>query len=67
MTRTATQFCIALVLSLGLVIAAVCAVVAEVFFDGRSELTLALITALAAGNGQAVAFLFRVNGAQGGP
>ena len=65
MNRQATQFAIAFTLSLGLVVATICAVVAELFFDGRSELTLALVTALAAGNGQAIAFLFRTNNTPG--
>jgi hypothetical protein len=61
MSKQLTQFAIALTLSIGLAAATLSAVVAEVFFDGQSELTLALVTGLVAANGQAVAFLFRTN------
>jgi hypothetical protein len=63
--RQLTQFAIALTLSIGLALATVAAVVGEIWFDGRSELTLALVTGLVAANSQAVAFLFRLNGAGG--
>jgi len=65
MNRQVTQFAIALVLSLFLGAATLAAVVAEVTGNGRSELTLALVTGLVAANAQAVAFLFRINGQAG--
>jgi len=65
MNRQVTQFAIALVLSLFLGAATLAAVVAEVTGNGRSELTLALVTGLVAANTQAVAFLFRLNGQAG--
>lgn len=60
--RQLTQFAIALTLSVFLGAATLVAVLAEAFFDGRSELTLALVTGLVGANGQAVAYLFRING-----
>ena len=62
MNRQATQFAIAVILSLFLGACTLAAVVAEVTDNGRSELTLALVTGLVAANSQAVAFLFRING-----
>ena len=65
MPRTTTQFAIALALSVGLGLSTLAAVVAEVLGEGRSELTLALVTGLVAANAQAVAFLFRTNNTAG--
>lgn len=66
MNQAMTQFAIALTLSMALGAATVAAVVAEVFFGGQSELAPALLTGLVGANGQAVAFLFRMNGSPGG-
>lgn len=61
MSRQLTQFAIALTLSIGLAASTLAAVIAELFFDGQSDLTLMLVGGLIGGNGQAVAFLFRTN------
>jgi len=57
-----TQFAVAVLGILILGIATVIAVAGEVFGDGRSELTFALVTALTGVTGGASAYLFRLNG-----
>lgn len=66
MNRSATQFAVAFLAVLFLGIATLAAVVGEVFYDSHSDLTFALVTGLVGSVGQAVAFLFRLNGTTGG-
>lgn len=62
MNTSQTQFAVAVLGILILGIATVIAVAGEVFGDGRSELTFALVTALTGVTGGASAYLFRLNG-----
>lgn len=66
MTRQLTQFAVAIVGTIFLGIATLVAIVGELFFDGSSELTFALVTALTGLTGAAAAYLFRLNGESGG-
>ena len=62
MNTSNTQFAVAVLGLLVLGIATVVAVAGEVFGNGRSELTFALVTALTGVTGGATAYLFRLNG-----
>ena len=65
MKRQGTQFVVA-VLGMGFLgTATLAAVVGEVFFNGSSELTFALVTALTGTTSAAAAYLFRLNGQSG--
>lgn len=61
MSTEGMQFWVAVVAVGFLGLATLVALVGEVFFDGRSELTFALVTALTAVTGAASAYLFRLN------
>ncbi|KKM24967.1 hypothetical protein LCGC14_1599770 [marine sediment metagenome] len=60
MQRSATQFVIALTLSLFLGAATLAAVIAEVTGKGESDLTMPLVIGLVGANAQAIAYLFRL-------
>ena len=60
MQRSATQFVIALTLSLFLGAATLAAVIAEVTGQGESQLTMPLVIGLVGANAQAIAYLFRL-------
>ena len=66
MRRTTTQFAVALTGIFFLGLATIIVLVGEVFFDGSSELTFALVTALTGTTSGAAAYLFRLNGQSGG-
>jgi hypothetical protein len=67
MNRQVTQFAVALLGIFFLGAGTLAAIVGEVFYDSSSELTFALVTALTGVTGAATAYLFRLNGATGGP
>lgn len=64
MSRQLTQFAVALAAILLLGVVTIIAVWAAAFQDGPPEFAFAGITALATACGQAVAYLFRLNGSQ---
>lgn len=66
MNRAKTQFAVA-VFGIGFLgFATLMALAGEIFFEGRSELTFALVTALTGTTSGATAYLFRLNGQSGG-
>lgn len=66
-SKSTTQFTIAIIGMLALAVAAILAVVGEVFYGKSSELTFALVTALTGTTGTSIAYFFRINGTSGGP
>lgn len=66
MNRSIAQLVIAIIGMLALSVATLTVVVGEVFYDGSSELTFALVTALTGVTGAATAYFFRINGTSGG-
>lgn len=66
MNKARTQFIIATIALLFLGTITTVAVVADVVLDQKSDLTLLLVGALTTATGQAVAYLFRLNGQSGG-
>jgi len=66
MTRTATQFVIAILFVLVLGAATLVSIVGELWFDKSSQFTMLLVGGLLTGAGQATAYLFRLNGTAGG-
>lgn len=67
MNRSATQFVIAVIFVVILGLATLVSIVGELWFDKSSQFTMLLVGGLLTGTGQAVAYLFRLNGAPGGP
>lgn len=63
MNRQATQFVIAIMGMLFLGAGTLAAVIGQVFYDGPTDLTFALVTALTGVTGASSAYLFRLNGA----
>ena len=66
MNRQATQFVIAMLFVFILGIATLVSIVGELWFDRSSQFTMLLVGGLLTGTGQAVAYLFRLNGTSGG-
>lgn len=66
MNRQATQFVIAIMGMFFLGAATFAAVIGQVFYDGPTDLTFALVTALTGVTGASAAYLFRLNGTSGG-
>ena len=66
MNRQATQFVIAVMGMFFLGAGTLVTIIGEVFYNGSSELTFALVTALTGVTGAATAYLFRLNGRNGG-
>lgn len=66
MTKTATQFVIAILFVLVLGTATLVAIVGELWFEKSSQFTMLLVGGLLTGAGQATAYLFRLNGSSGG-
>ncbi len=66
MNGNRTQFAVAVLGIFFLGLATVIAVAGEALFNGRSELTFALVTALTGVTGASSAYLFRLNGKSGG-
>ena len=66
MNKARTQFVIATIALLFLGTITTVAVVADVVLGQKSDLTLLLVGALTTATGQAVAYLFRLNGQSGG-
>lgn len=66
MNKARTQFIIAIVAFSFLGIITTVAVVGDVILGQKSDLTLLLVGALTTATGQAVAYLFRLNGQSGG-
>jgi len=64
--KARTQFVIATVAMVALGACTLVAVVGEVVFDRGSDLTLLLVGSLTTATGQAIAYLFRLNGQSGG-
>ena len=67
MNRSATQFVIAVIFVVILGLATLVSIVGELWFDKSSQFAMLLVGGLLTGTGQAVAYLFRLNGAPGGP
>ena len=67
MNRQATQFVIAILFVIILGLATLVSIVGELWFDKSSQFTMLLVGGLLTGTGQAVAYLFRLNGTPGGP
>ena len=65
--KSATQFVIAILFVAILGAATLVSIVGELWFDKSSQFTMLLVGGLLTGTGQAVAYLFRLNGAPGGP
>ena len=66
MNKARTQFIIATMALLFLGIITTIAVVGDVILNEKSDLTFLLVGALTTATGQAVAYLFRLNGQSGG-
>ncbi len=64
--QSRTQFVIATVAMAFLGTITLVAVVGEVVFERGSDLTLLLVGSLTTATGQAIAYLFRLNGQSGG-
>ena len=67
MNKSGTQFVIAILFVLILGLATLLSIVGELWFDKSSQFTMLLVGGLLTGTGQAVAYLFRLNGTSGGP
>lgn len=65
-SKAYTQFVIATAAIVALGACTLVAVVGEVVFDRGSDLTLLLVGSLTTATGQAIAYLFRLNGQAGG-
>jgi hypothetical protein len=65
-TKIQLQFAVALIGMLGLVAVTVAAVVGQVFFQGPTDLTFALVTALTGITSMAATYLFRNGNSAGG-
>ena len=66
MNRSTTQFVIAIFFVAILGAATLVSIVGELWFDKSSQFTMLLVGGLLTGTGQAVAYLFRLNGTSGG-
>lgn len=66
MNKSRTQFVIATIALTFLGLITAVAVIGDVILGQKSDLTLLLVGALTTATGQAVAYLFRLNGQSGG-
>ena len=66
MDRQATQFALALAAIFFLGVCTIIALIGEVFYDSRSELTVVLVTTLGTITVSSATYFFRVNGSTGG-
>jgi len=66
MDRQLTQFALAFAAICFLGIATIIALIGEVFYDSRSELTVVLVTVLGTTVASSATYFFRINGSTGG-